>query len=99
MSMSATHPLAQFDGVLQTEMDVIRELVRSIDARSALEIGMARGVSSVAILSVMRPDGHLTSVDPFQLVPSGYGAAGVEAVRSAGFANRHTLLAEPDYVA
>ena len=99
MRTPAKHPLAQCDGVLQTEMDVIQGLVRSIEAHAAIEIGMARGVSSVAILSALRSDGRLTSIDPFQLVPSGYGSAGVEAVRSAGFADRHTLLAEPDYVA
>src|SRR4029450_11609121 len=96
---STAHPLAASDGVLPTEMDVIKGLVRSIKSRAALEIGMARGFSSVAILSALEPDGRLTSVDPFQLVPSGYGGAGVATVRSAGFAHRHTLIAEPDYVA
>jgi len=96
---SADHPLAPADGVLPTEMDVIRQLLKSIDAKAVLEIGMARGVSSVAILSVLGPDARLTSVDPFQLVPSGYGGAGVQAVRAAGFGDRHVLIPEPDYVA
>ena len=96
---AAGHPLAPLDGVLPTEMEVLRQLIKSVDARAALEIGMARGVSSVAILTAMGADGHLTSVDPFQLVPSGYGGAGVETVRAAGFAHRHTLMAEPDYTA
>jgi predicted O-methyltransferase YrrM len=62
-----SNALEQFDGLMPTEMDVLRELVRESGAGRALEIGMARASSSVSILSALPPDGHLTSIDPFQL--------------------------------
>jgi Methyltransferase domain len=92
--------LEQFDGLMPTEVDVLKELVRTSNARAALEIGMARASSTVAILSALPSDGHLTSIDPFQLrEQDGYGGAGVRVVQQAGLAVRHTLLAEYDYVA
>jgi hypothetical protein len=92
--------LEQFDGLMPTEIDVLRELVRLSGARQALEIGMARASSSVSILSALPRDGHLTSIDPFQLrEQDGYGGAGMRVVADAGYASQHTLLAEYDYVA
>jgi hypothetical protein len=92
--------LEQFDWLMPTEVEVLEDLVRMSGATDALEIGMARASSSVAILSALPPAGHLTSIDPFQLrEQDGYGGAGVRAVADAGYANRHTLLAEYDYVA
>jgi hypothetical protein len=92
--------LEQFDGLMPTEKDVLKELVRVSGATEALEIGMAQASSSVTILSALPPNGRLTSIDPFQLRESdGYGGAGVRVVEQAGFASRHTLLAEYDYVA
>jgi hypothetical protein len=92
--------LEQFDGLMPTEIDVLKELVRESGAGQALEIGMARGSSTLAILSALPSDGHLTSIDPFQLrEQDGYGGAGVRVVAETGYANRHTLLAEFDYVA
>jgi hypothetical protein len=92
--------LEQFDGLMPTEVDVLQELVRASGARDALEIGMARASSSVAILSALPAEGHLTSIDPFQLrKEDGYDGAGVRVVEQAGFRNRHTLLAEYDYIA
>lgn len=95
-----SNALEQFDGLMPTEVDVLKELVHAAGAREALEIGMARASSSVAIMSALPPDGHLTSIDPFQLrEQDGYAGAGVRVVEQAGFAARHTLLAEYDYIA
>jgi Methyltransferase domain len=95
-----SNALEQFDGLMPTEIDVLQHLVRLSRARQALEIGMARASSSVAILSALPPDGRLTSIDPFQLrEQDGYAGAGVRVVGEAGFASRHALLAEYDYVA
>jgi hypothetical protein len=89
--------LEQFDGLMPTEVDVLKELVHLSAAGDALEIGMARASSSVAILSALPANGRLTSIDPFQLRENdGYGGRVVE---QTGFAARHTLLAEYDYVA
>jgi len=100
MPESAPDALAQFDGLMPTEVEVLQELVRTSAAVDALEIGMARATSSIAILAALPANGTLTSIDPFQLrEQDGYGGAGVEAVRKAGFASRHQLIADYDYVA
>ncbi len=63
-----------------------------------VEIGMAWGVSSLAILSALQvTGGHLISIDPFQ--HEGWHGIGVHHVRIAGFADRHTLIEEMDYTA
>ena len=59
-----SNALEQFDALMPTEIDVLKELVRVSGAREALEIGMARASSSVSILAALPPDGHLTSIDP-----------------------------------
>jgi len=96
-------------GMLRSELELLAELVRSSGAERVLEIGMANASSAVAILSSLPKSdfAHLTSIDPFQLSPvnptdggiGGYGGEGVRQVASAGFASKHTLLAELDYVA
>jgi predicted O-methyltransferase YrrM len=95
--------------MLDSEIEVLVELVRSSRARQILEIGMANGSSTLAMLSVLRhvPDGHLTSIDPYQLLPAdradgmvkGFCGIGVARVRESGFADLHTLIDRPDFVA
>ena len=97
------------EGLMRSEMEVLRELVRLSSARNLLEIGMANGSSTVAMLEVLQQagGGHVTSIDPYQLHPvssspsgvPGYGGEGVKCVQSAGFAEMHTLIAQPDYLA
>jgi hypothetical protein len=68
--------------------------------KRALEIGMASGISSLSILSALAeagPEGTLVSIDPFQ--STRHRTAGVNHVAKAGFASRHRLMEEPDYVA
>jgi predicted O-methyltransferase YrrM len=95
--------------MLATELEILGDLIRSSRARDVLEVGMATGSSSLAILSALQKSGggHLTSIDPFQLAPlqavegmmRGFGSAGVNAVRTAGFEDMHTLMPVADYVA
>src|SRR5688572_23466293 len=100
MSKVRDNALEQFDGLMPSEIEVLQELVRAAGTKEALEVGMARASSSVAILGALPADGHLTSIDPFQLRDHhGYRGAGVRVVEQAGFADRHTLLAEFDYLA
>src|SRR5437660_12608414 len=99
MSDTAADALVQFDGLMPTEVDVLQELVRASGATDALEIGMARATSSLAILAALPSNGTLTSIDPFQLrEQDGYGGAGVEAVRQSGFSDRHRQNVDYDYV-
>ena len=90
-------------GMRESEIGIICELVAKNRFSEILEIGMANGSSSTAILSTIQPaGGNLVSIDPYQLVPAnqgGYAGGGVKNVENAGLAHLHTLLPEPDYIA
>jgi len=68
--------------------------------QTVLEIGMANGASTLAILSALAQlggDRLLISIDPGQ---SGqWKNAGVNNVRANGFSSLHRLIEEPDYLA
>ena len=69
--------------------------------RVVLEVGMAFGVASLAILSALRENGEngkLVSIDPNQLSGSWKGG-GVTAVARAGFKESHELIADYDFSA
>jgi predicted O-methyltransferase YrrM len=90
-------------GMSIEELVRLHELVGRSGVGRVLEIGFARGTSSLAILDALRDvaGGHLTSVDPNQSLPEpeGYAGAGLANVRRAGFVDRHQLVERPDYVA
>ena len=90
-------------GMMRTELEVLSELVASSGAKRVLEVGMAFGSSTEAILTALMRggEGHLTSIDPFQLLPppQGFGGEGLAKVRSAGAERMHTFLVQPDYLA
>jgi Methyltransferase domain len=96
-------------GMMTSELKILAELVQTSRAKAVLEIGMAFGSSTLAILEALKalPDAHLTSVDPFQMHPTapdggvgeGYGGVGLRNVQQAGFDNRHTWIGLPDYLA
>ena len=89
-------------GMMRTELDVLKELLISSKAKAVLEVGMANGSSTEVILSVLATNGgHLTSVDPFQLVPppEGFGGEGVRRVEGMGLSHLHTLMPKMNYLA
>lgn len=72
--------------------------------RLVVEVGMANGVSSLAILSALRdaaaagaPAGRLISIDPYQRRE--WHGVGVANVARAGLADAHELMEMPDYLA
>lgn len=65
--------------------------------KTVVEIGMAQGFSTLAILSTLPDGGALISVDPFQ--DSEYDGAGKSQVARSTRAAAHQLIAEPDYLA
>lgn len=86
----------------QVSPEYTRALYRAVlDRRPdvALEIGMAHGASTLAILTALRNAGcgRLVSVDPCQHTL--FEGAGVESVRRAGLADRHRLMDTYDYLA
>ena len=68
--------------------------------QTMVEIGMANGAASLAILSALAQlggDRKLMSIDPNQ--SKQWGNAGVKNVAANGFAGLHRLIEEPDYLA
>jgi predicted O-methyltransferase YrrM len=68
--------------------------------RRVLEVGMAYGVTSLAILTALDEVGEagtLTTVDPYQ--SRDWGSIGLLNVRRADLAERLTLIEEPDFLA
>lgn len=97
-------------GMRRSEIEVLCGLIRTRQLRKLLEIGMANGSSSVAMLRTLADSGGgtLTSIDPYQYAAvgsvrndndDGYSGEGVENVKRAGFAQMHSLIAEPDFTA
>jgi predicted O-methyltransferase YrrM len=79
----------------------IQELIRKVGARKTLEVGMAMGCSTLAILEALPKDGRHTSIDPFQTATHDYGfrGVGVTMVERAAFSAQHRLIEEPNYLA
>ena len=74
--------------------------VRREAPRSVVEVGMACGASTIAILTALEAnggEGQLISVDPFQ--HQNWHGQGVENVVKARLAHRHRLVEEFDYLA
>jgi predicted O-methyltransferase YrrM len=77
----------------------LAETVGRYRPRRVLEVGMAFGIASLAMLGAIEAlgEGALISVDPFQTAD--YRGLGVRHVELAGLAHRHRLIEECDYLA
>lgn len=86
-------------GMAVSELAILYQLTGIANTTAALEVGMANATSSVVICGALaaRGGGSLISIDPFQTAD--YKREGVANVARAGFADRHQLLEEPDYLA
>lgn len=81
-------------------MEVLYRTVLEAKPKLVVEVGMAHGVSSLAILTALDKigkDGQLISIDPFQ--STDWQNIGVANVARSGFAKRHQLLESYDYLA
>lgn len=79
--------------------EALYETVLRIQPSVVLEVGMAFGISSLAVLSALRDsnrNGRLISIDPHQVSGSWKGA-GVAAVARASLAEKHELVEDYDY--
>jgi len=86
----STIPLAYAEALYETVLRASPTLV--------LEVGVAFGVSSLAILSALHDgnrDGRLISIDPAQ--SSVWKGCGLAAIARAGFEKRHELIEDYDY--
>lgn len=77
--------------------------VKAHRPKAVIEIGMASGIATMAILAALHEigdGGRLITIDPFQNaadVP--WSGIGVANVQRAGFAGSHTLIEKYDYLA
>jgi predicted O-methyltransferase YrrM len=77
--------------VSQAEALELYTAVRKLRPEYSVEIGLAHGVSSLAILSAIAANGtgHHYVIDPFQ---ANYGYCGEAMIQRAGFQKLHSLL-------
>jgi len=78
--------------------EALYRTMRAENVSRALEVGMACGVSSLAIMAGLadRPGATLVSIDPNQ--STDWKRAGRGAVERAGFGTRHRLIEQPSYL-
>lgn len=77
--------------------DALTVMIQRVRPQLVVEIGMAHGLSSLAILRALPDGGELISVDPFQT--DKFGGAGRCAVAETDRANAHRLIEEPSHLA
>jgi predicted O-methyltransferase YrrM len=84
-----TRPLES--NVSREEAETLYSAVRSIQPVRSLEIGLAQGISALAILAAISANGlgHHYIIDPFQ---RNYANCGEAMITLAGLADRHTFL-------
>jgi len=86
-NISEDHARALYELVLREKPTVV------------LEIGMAHGISTLAILSALQRigNGKLISIDPNQ--STRWKKIGLQLVQECQFENRHNVVEQPDYLA
>ncbi len=75
----------------------LRDQVSRLKPKLAIEIGMANGMSTLAILAGLPAGSRLISIDPFQ--DTEWNSAGRDLVAQCDRAADHTVVTEPDYLA
>ena len=91
-------PLDSFIDVSTAE--ALYRHVRARKPRLAVEVGMANGISTLAILTALEAnggDGRLISIDPNQSTQ--WRDCGRAAVQRAGLVARHRVIEQPDSLA
>ena len=79
--------------------EALYRTVTTLQPALSVEIGMACGVSTLAMLTGLQQvgDGHLISIDPYQSTE--FRGAGRCAVKRAGLSERHQVIEKPSYLA
>ena len=98
---AAGKEFALHSGLDPSAAEKITGLVRQLNAKRTLEIGMAMGCSTLAILEGLSADGIHTAIDPNQTFEGGYGwhGIGLESVKRAGYSGRFRLVEQPSHLA
>jgi predicted O-methyltransferase YrrM len=92
----STHELFPV-AIPRTEAESLSRWVRRENSRASIEIGLGYGISALAILASLPPEGHHLVLDPNQRAR--FSNCGLEAVEDAGMSERLTFLEEPSETA
>lgn len=84
-----TRPLES--NISKEEAEILYAIIRCLQPVNSLEIGLAHGISALAILGAISANGtgHHFVIDPFE---QKYANCGEAMIMRAGFADRHTFL-------
>ena len=99
INLPGDQTVSLFDSTLELEYgQILFDAVLQEKPRRVIEIGMACGISSLAMMTGLKRlgGGTLTSVDPYQLTY--FRGAGAEFVKTAGLSAMHTLVVKADYL-
>lgn len=86
-------------GISLGHASALYEYIKKTKPKRVLEVGMANGISAVAMLQALKENGfgELISIDPYQ--SSDWGGRGLKLIKECGLAGIHRLVEEPDYLA
>ena len=82
------------DHISAADADAMYRVARDVKPEAAIQIGLANGMSALAILTAMEENGRgrLVSLDPYQDVD--YGGAALRQIERAGLSHRHAHISE-----
>lgn len=96
--MQRTNEIAGIDKVSQ---EILKDYIKEYKCKKILEVGMADGMSSIAILQALNDnfngEGSLTSIDPHQ--SSYWNNNGIKNIKHLNLQKNHTLIEKYDYIA
>lgn len=86
-------------GISKIHAEALYRLVRAARPAAVVEVGLAYGLSTLAILQALHDNGngHLVSIDPRQ--HADWHGVGLVNIRKAGFSDLHTFIEQPSYLA
>lgn len=92
--MEKTNDIAGLD---EESQNFLTKFIKDHKCKKILEIGMADGMSSIAILKALEGEGTLTSIDPYQ--STYWSSNGLKNIKKLNLDKNHTFIEKYDYVA
>jgi len=98
--MLKTNDIAGIDKVSQ---NILKDYIKKYNCKKILEVGMADGMSSIAILealseaTLVNGEGTLTSIDPYQ--SSYWSNNGLQNIKNLKLDKNHIFIEKFDYIA
>jgi len=84
-------------GIDETSQQILKDYIHKYNCKKILEVGMADGMSTIAILEALNGEGSLTSIDPYQ--STFWSNNGIKNIKNLNLDKNHTLIQNFDYVA